>query len=266
MATAGPRILVAEDNDDLRDLLANTLERAGYQVVALEDGSELTDYFELVNPRTARTNQPDLVLTDMRMPGKTGLEVVQQARQAGITCPVVVFTAFADDGVRKAAAELGDTVVLSKPIEVDALLGVVRQLLKPMPASAPLGARVLVVDDNDELRKLLREALTARGCVVEEAADGMQLTARLVADKKEFPPPDVVITDVRMPWTGGLDVMERFRKLGWKTKFIVMTAFGDAKTHSRARLLGAEEVFDKPFEMDEMVDAALKVVRKRRQN
>ena len=242
-------------------MLAGTLERAGYQVVPLEDGFELSDYLELINPRSGRAHQPDLVLTDLKMPGKSGLDAVRQARSAGLTCPVVLLSGFADDNVAEQTQGLGETLLLSKPIEVEMLLAVIHRLLQP-PPSAALGTRVLVVEDNAELRQLLRVALHQRGCIVEEAGDGLQMTARLLADRKDEPPPDLVITDVRIPWSGGLDVLSRLEFIGWKPRFIVMTAFGDAETHARARSLGAEEVFDKPFEIDELADAAVRAARK----
>jgi CheY-like chemotaxis protein len=260
-----PRILVAEDDDEMRAMLSTTLERAGYQVVPLEDGAELSDYLELINPRSSKSHQPDLVLTDMKMPGRSGLDVVKQARTAGLTCPVVLLSGFADNELLKQTEGLGETVLLSKPIEVEMLLAVIRRLVQPSP-SAALGTRVLLVEDNAELRQLLKHALQDRGCLVEEAADGLQMTARLLADRKEEPAPDLVITDVRMPWSGGLDVLERLKFIGWKPRFIVMTAFGDAETHARARDLGAEEIFDKPFEIDEVADAVVRAARKRKLN
>jgi CheY-like chemotaxis protein len=259
----GPRILVAEDDDEMRNMLSVTLERAGYQVVPLEDGAELSDYLELINPRSTRSHQPDLVLTDMKMPGRSGLDVVRQARKVGLSCPVVLLSGFADADLLKETEGLGETVLLSKPIEVEMLLAVIRRLLSPGPTAA-LGTRVLLVEDNSDLRRPLRDALQDRGCLVEEASDGLQMTARLLADPQEQPPPDLVITDVRMPWSGGLDVLERLKGLGWRPRFIVMTAFGDAATHARALQLGAEEVFDKPFEIDELVDAAVRAARKRK--
>jgi CheY-like chemotaxis protein len=257
-----PRILVAEDNDEMRGLLTTTLERAGYQVVPLEDGAELSDYLELINPKSTRTHQPDLVLTDVRMPGRSGLDVVQQARTVGLTCPVIVLSGFADEAMLQQARRLGDTTVLAKPIDVESLLAAIRRILSPAPV--PMGTRVLLVEDNDDLRTMIRDALTQRGFVVEEARDGLQMSARLLADKKELPPPDVVVTDVRMPWSGGLDVLERLKSFGWKTRFIVMTAFGDSATHARAKQLGAVDVFDKPFEVDDLVESAVRATRKRR--
>jgi CheY-like chemotaxis protein len=135
MSAFRTRILVAEDDDALRALLTTNLEREGYQVIPIEDGLELSDYFELVNPGGARTLQPDLVLTDVRMPGRTGIDAVSHARQAGLTCPVLILTAFADDDVLRTAAELGHTVVLSKPLGAEAVVGVVRQMLSATPAA-----------------------------------------------------------------------------------------------------------------------------------
>ena len=114
-----PRVLVAEDDDALRALLVRALEAAGLRPVELEDGLEFQDYLELVNRRAAREHQPDAILTDVRMPGRSGLDVVRQARAVGLTCPVVVLTAFPDPEVYEAAAALGRTVVLGKPADLD---------------------------------------------------------------------------------------------------------------------------------------------------
>lgn len=256
----GPRILVAEDDDEMRELLAKTLEHAGYQVVQLEDGAELSDYLELINARSTRASQPDLVLTDVRMPGKSGLDVVRQARQVGLNCPVVVLSGFADE-LRLEAPGLGDTVLLSKPIEVDALLEVVRRLLSP--GQAALGTRVLVVEASFELRQLLRRALQQRGCIVEEVTDSEALTARLRADRGERPPPDLVIADVHSPRSGEPDVLAPLEGSGRKPRLIVMNALGDPTVRTRAVQLGAEEVFDRPFEIDALADAAVRAARRK---
>lgn len=114
------RILLAEDDDDTRSLLARVLVRAGHQVVEMEDGFELSDYLELL-ARGKVPQPPDLILTDVRMPGRTGLELLAQVQAARIGCPVVLLSAFMDDRTRQEARRLGASAVLVKPVDFDTL-------------------------------------------------------------------------------------------------------------------------------------------------
>jgi CheY-like chemotaxis protein len=114
------RILLAEDDDAMRVMIQQVLTRAGHEVVALEDGFELADYLELV--REGRGGEPpDLILSDVRMPGRTGLEVLAQVRQGGMTCPVLLLSAFADEPTRAEARRLGAKALLDKPVDMDEL-------------------------------------------------------------------------------------------------------------------------------------------------
>lgn len=120
-------VVVAEDDDELRALLVESLAEADRQVVELEDGAELRDYFELLASRGIERSLPDLILTDVQMPGESGLDVVRWARARGFSCPFVILTGHATEGVRRAAAQLGGTQVLSKPRGVDEIRAAVAQ-------------------------------------------------------------------------------------------------------------------------------------------
>ncbi|MGI5860904.1 MAG: response regulator [Myxococcales bacterium] len=124
------RVLIAEDDDDLRVLLAQTLEEEGHDVVELEDGFELGDYVEVSNRSVTGRTRPDVIITDVRMPGRDGLEVVRQARKAGLTCPIIVVSAFADAATRQASAELGDATFLAKPLDVNAVAASVSRVAR----------------------------------------------------------------------------------------------------------------------------------------
>ncbi len=131
--TRPSHVLVAEDDDAMRELLEEALARRGYHVVSLEDGFELSDYLELA--QAGRGRAPDAIVTDVRMPGRTGLDALASFAVAS-RCPVVVISAFADAETKAAAKRLGAAVVLEKPFEVEALTAALEELL-----SAEGGAR-----------------------------------------------------------------------------------------------------------------------------
>lgn len=130
-STRAPALIaVAEDDDDFRELVCELLRAAGHQVVELEDGFELLDYVDFVKSRELMAMVPDLLITDLRMPGATGLDVVGRGRQLGLACPVLMLTAFPSDELRRRATEVGGVQVLSKPIEAGPLLSAVHAALK----------------------------------------------------------------------------------------------------------------------------------------
>ncbi len=121
------RILVAEDDDAFRLLLMSHLRDAGHHPVELEDGSELEDYLTLSQMKSVTL--PDLILTDLRMPGSSGLEVVRRARANGLRCPIVLLTAFPAPEVFEEAEAIGHITVLGKPIELERITECVSDLV-----------------------------------------------------------------------------------------------------------------------------------------
>ena len=121
------RILLAEDDDAMRAMIQQVLTRAGHTVVAVEDGFELADYLAMVGT-SGGVEPPDLILSDVRMPGRTGLEVLAQLRQQGIRCPVLLLSAFADEPTRQQARQLGARALLDKPVDMDELKAAVLEV------------------------------------------------------------------------------------------------------------------------------------------
>ena len=112
----GRRVLLAEDDVALRDMLATVLSEAGYQVATVGDGSQLRQLLEA----PAQGVRFDLIVTDVNMPGGSGLDVIGQLRQTGDLTPVIVVTAFPQDDIRMRARELG-LRLLAKPFELETL-------------------------------------------------------------------------------------------------------------------------------------------------
>jgi two-component system response regulator (stage 0 sporulation protein F) len=104
---------------------------------------------------------------------------------------------------------------------------------------------ILVVDDEDHVRQLVRIILERAGYAVREAPDGQ---AALTLYRES--PPDVVVTDLMMKPMGGLELMGHLRRESPKVKIIVMSGFNDGLFD--AHLLGAGKILAKPFSIDEM--------------
>lgn len=94
-----------------------------------------------------------------------------------------------------------------------------------------------------------------RGHDVEAVADGDALVTQAISS-----PPDVLVTDVRMPRRTGLDALSAVRQTLPDLPAVVITAFGDHAVHQRARALGAHSI-NKPFEPDELLDLVEQIAR-----
>jgi CheY-like chemotaxis protein len=112
-------VLVADDDDDMRALVASSLRADGYEVLEAIDGAELLDRLEeaLTDPHS----RPDVVVTDIMMPRLSGLGVLDALRRAQLHFPVILMTVLADDSIHIVAKRLGALGVLRKPFDIDDL-------------------------------------------------------------------------------------------------------------------------------------------------
>jgi DNA-binding response OmpR family regulator len=114
------RILLSEDDPELRSLLAEALRRDGHQVMEVTNGVALDDVIRELAPQGLDHPQ-DIVISDVRMPGRTGLSVLESHRGCA-WCPRFIFmTGFGDDELRAEAEGLGAAGVIEKPFEMDEL-------------------------------------------------------------------------------------------------------------------------------------------------
>jgi len=122
-------VLIAEDNPTLSELLAFCFFRQGYSVVRCSDGMSL---LERLNDGLEGAADPiDLVVTDIRMPGLTGLEVLEAFCHRSDSPPIICMTAFGDMGTHTAAKKLRAAAMFDKPFDIDVLLKRARDLCPP---------------------------------------------------------------------------------------------------------------------------------------
>jgi phosphate regulon transcriptional regulator PhoB len=137
------RVLIVEDEPDIRELVVHHLKREGYQVSVAASGEEAL--------RQVQASPPDLVLLDLMMPTMNGLEVCRRLRQDPVTAslPIVMLTAKGDEIDRVLGLEIGADDYVVKPFSPKELLARVRAVLRrslPAPGASPTTLGALTID------------------------------------------------------------------------------------------------------------------------
>ena len=127
MSTPIRKILVADDDPDILEILRYNLTQEGYEVVTAKDGDEALD--------KARKQQPDLIVLDVMMPRKTGVEVCQLLRtQSAFEKTLIIFlTAVSDDLAQIKGLETGADDYLTKPLSPKVFLSRIQALFRRLP-------------------------------------------------------------------------------------------------------------------------------------
>lgn len=130
-----PRVLLAEDNPALRSLIVDVLTLEGYHVTEVGDSAALQQAIAASEAGPDALSRYELIVTDIRMPGKSGLDVLGELRSQGSRSRFVVITAFPEDATERRIREL-DAKLLAKPFS----LGEFRELMKSLLVTATLEA------------------------------------------------------------------------------------------------------------------------------
>ncbi|WP_439587185.1 response regulator transcription factor [Hydrogenophaga sp.] len=123
------KLLLIEDNPTMQTTLRRSFERRGMQVLGCDDGARALALWQ--------ASLPDAVLLDLSLPGLDGLEVLSQARAAGLTTPVIILTARGTVGDRILGLNTGADDYLPKPFDLDELEARLRALVRRTTSTAP---------------------------------------------------------------------------------------------------------------------------------
>ena len=133
-----PRLLIADDDETFREVLGRALSRRGFEVVLAEDAGTAMDL--------ARAHAPAYAVVDLRMPGASGLRLVEGLRRMSDPMRIVVLTGYASIATAVEAIKLGATHYLAKPADADqivAAFGAAPQDHEPPPDPRPLSVERL---------------------------------------------------------------------------------------------------------------------------
>jgi len=200
------RLLIAEDDADMRDLLQEVLEEAGYETVLATDGRAALALIE------RDTEQLDLVVTDVQMPNVKGDELLRAARKNRAEAPVIVITAFGSVEQAVELVKAGAFQYVTKPFKTADLLATIHQALQfsaPQRAQARLrrelpATETLIIGASRPMRELLdligRAALSASTVLITgESGTGKELVARAVHEASGRPGTCVPVNCTAIP-------------------------------------------------------------------
>jgi CheY-like chemotaxis protein len=216
-------VLVIDDDPTARELMATYLTDEGFAVETAASGVD--------GLRRARELRPAAIILDILMPDIDGWTVLAALKGEPelADIPVVIVTIVDEE---RSAITLGATSYLTKPISREQLVAILSRL---RVAGAP--GSVIVVEDDEEQRQLVRAILAARGWKVREAANG-----RLALIAVEAEVPDVILLDLMMPEMDGFEVVAALQaRAAWREIPIVVVTALDLTAQDRRRLSGGVE-------------------------
>jgi DNA-binding NtrC family response regulator len=249
-------VLVVDDDDSVRDVVAEFLQAKGFAVAQATNGLE--------GLLAVKRLHPVAVVIDLAMPRLGGLEALKRIRRFDPDIRVVVVTGHADDAVVQEALALGARAVLAKPVDLAELGTAVSSdraqvpAAAPAPGSSPVAAprtRILIVDDDEALREVLAEFLVGRGAEV-RMVDSAAAAIRSLVER----PVDILLLDIDMPGLKGVDALPAIKAIAPDTAVIMVSGTDDAETAKRALALGAFDYVTKPIDFDYLmhgIEAAL---------
>jgi len=252
-----PSILCVDDDVDVLELLKEYFTEQGFVVLTATNGVEA--FLQV------KRWQPKAVILDLFMPRLGGIGAL--GRIKALNPDVVVILVSGMGNALELVTEAGLSVAgaFTKPLNLTQLSETLARSGVAAPAALvasagdtaqpkrPVRARVLVVDDELEFRKVLAEYLEDRGFDVMEAQDGEEALLRV----PDFHP-HIVLMDVMMAGMGGVEALRRIKTTAPETCVIMVTAVEDIDSARGALALGASDYVTKPFSF-QYLDSVLEV-------
>ena len=237
-------IVVADDDELVRDLLKQSLSSMSCTIVEATQGREVLEIIQKI--KTENTPLPDLIILDVNMPGMSGFEVLKQLKSEtdSRTVPVIMLTRQAEDEHVIEGISSGAIDYITKPFAMAELAGRISATLKRH------STKILVADDDGLIRDLLYKKFTRMGYSVLSADNGNDALKTMSAMR-----PDIAVLDIMMPGMDGLSVLRQAKDDPALTEIpvVMLTAKGQQENVLKGLETGAHDYISKPFDVDEVV-------------
>lgn len=269
----GRRVLVVDDNESTRDVIADMLRSMSFQVGVASSGKAAVMEIE----RASTESEPyEIVFLDWLMPGMDGVTAAREIRRLPLTKPphLIMITAHGREEIHRTAEQAGIEDVLTKPLNPSLLFDTVMHALSAEPSErtkdtareAPLpspelatirGARALLVEDNELNQEVAVAFLHDMGLEVDVADNG-----RIAVNKVRAGGYDVVLMDMQMPVLDGLAATREIRQLPGLDQLPIIAMTANALEGDRERCIeaGMNDHVAKPIDPDLLARTLLRWV------
>lgn len=253
----GERILVIDDEEIICSLLKDTLTDEGYQVETVTDSKEGSE-------KILRGEPFDILITDIRMPKKDGIQILKEAKNRMSDMIVIIITGYPSIETIREASEYNAFDYITKPLDPDEVCDCIKRSLEARKLSRELKIpekppKILVVDDKQSALFLSEGVLEDEGYHAEIAQNGQEALERF--KQKHF---DIVISDLHMPGMDGIELLNNIKKLDIKTLVIIMTARPSIESAIQAFRHGAYDYIAKPIDPDTIINTIQRGFEKHR--
>ncbi|NCC51805.1 MAG: response regulator [Spartobacteria bacterium] len=243
-------ILFVDSEDEIVTMCTQSLSRLGYTVTGLSDPHAAVELFQR-SPASF-----DILIVDQALEHMTGVELTRILQETRPDLPALLCTGFNHMASSERSQATGIYAYLEKPIETGRLAAAVRHALDQQTVAAPVEKkRILIIDNDEEARNMLRQMLESAGYNVMEAKNGRR---GLYALQRMDPPIDLVLTDIFMPEQDGLDVVMEMKKTKKNVPVFCISGhglLGEGDYLAVAKILGAEQTFLKPVQLQQLLPA-----------
>ena len=232
-------VLVVEDDPKVRRFLVEVLRRFGYTVIEAETGADAlricAEHRESIH----------LMVSDVIMPGLSGRDLAAKVKPLRSEMKILLISGY--PGGNEAQEILSETgaAYLEKPFTPRELVTRVREALRTIR----MKGRVLVVDDDPSVRRLLATVLQEDGFDVLEASNGKEALG--IVDKGRI---DILLTDLVMPEKEGLETIRELKRLHPQLKSIAMSGAFGGRFLEVAKLFGARATIAKPIMPSQLLE------------
>ncbi|TWO80242.1 response regulator [Denitratisoma oestradiolicum] len=231
------KILVVDDDRQIVKTTCDILRVKGHETIPAYSGEE--------GVAMLGSDRPDCVLMDIKMPGISGVEALKRMKEIAPALPVILVSAYATEDLLEEARQAGTYAILSKPLNIQMVLSFLDLLHQK--------ENILIVDDDPNFCKTLKDILSMQGFRVETVTQAQEVMRGLENDRKL-----VVLLDLKLGEASGVDVLKQIRLRYPSMPVVMVTGYhqemGDAIADGLQS--GAYACLQKPLE----IDALLRVI------
>jgi PAS domain S-box-containing protein len=225
----GETILVVEDDDEVRAFSVEVLRERGYQVLEASDGPSA---LRLLDQRQFAV---DLLFTDVVMPGMSGRELSDSARERRSTLKVLYTSGYTRNAIVHGGRLDAGVALLPKPFTSRDLADRVREIL-----DAGKSKRLLIVEADPNIRLLAVEALAGIGYHAEPAATAAEALGKLRAAQGRY---DALVIDSELPDKGGAVLLDEIRRLYFDLPAVLASPAGQARELAHRQTMQIERPY-----------------------